>query len=310
MIGPTPPDVHDKFNGFFDCLEDVTVTHDNTTTASIALGPEHHHINILQVKLASLPSDSTTCVKQQYCHMQSFMLGYMQATLACYGMCQWNPDLTQPSDSLFNVACHFVVIGTFRQALITRTYTAYRIPLKYVDSYDLLSKLYDHIVHFHYAAHFRKELDTPGSVLTATELQAWLTHQAHVRLFMYFLLKFLIHVQLAKVRINWLTANRYPPHYIALCQPAATSDDELDPNDSTKKMYCIHKRPERSNEAECWIHHLEMKCLQDNKYKRGGPHPYHRHVPAVPIDSSIKNLPWNMPLDYFDPTFFNGLQYD
>ena len=28
MIGPTPPDVHDKFNRFFNCLEDVAATHD------------------------------------------------------------------------------------------------------------------------------------------------------------------------------------------------------------------------------------------------------------------------------------------
>ena len=248
-------------------------------------------------------------MKQQYRRMQSFMLGYMQATLACYGMRQWNPDLTQPSDSLFNVANRFVVVDTFRQALITRSYSAYRIPLKYAESYDLLSKIYDHIVHFHYAACFRKELDTPGSVLTATELQARLTRRARVRLFMDFLLKFLIYFQLAKARINWLSANKYPPRYVALCQPAATSDDEVDPEDPTKKMYRILKRPERSTEAESWVRRLETKRLQDNKYKRGGPRPYRRHIPAVSINSPIETLPQNMPLDYFDPTFFNGLQY-
>jgi hypothetical protein len=40
IIGPTPPDVHDRFNRFFNCLEDITATHDNTTTTSTALGPE------------------------------------------------------------------------------------------------------------------------------------------------------------------------------------------------------------------------------------------------------------------------------
>jgi hypothetical protein len=32
IIGPTPPDVHDHFNRFFNCLEDITATHNNTTT--------------------------------------------------------------------------------------------------------------------------------------------------------------------------------------------------------------------------------------------------------------------------------------
>src|SRR5258705_7907238 len=169
IIEPTSPDLHDEFNRFFNSLEDVTTTHDNINTSSAALGSAHHRINIAQVTLAALPPDSTVRVKQQYRRMQSFMFGLMQATLACYGMRRWNPDLTQPSDSLFNIACRFVVLSTFRQALVTRTYAAYKIPLKYADSYDLLSKIYDHIVHFHYAARFHKELENPGSVLTATE---------------------------------------------------------------------------------------------------------------------------------------------
>jgi len=183
-IGPTPPDVLEEFNRFFNCLEDVTATYD--TTSSTSLDSTHHCINIDQVKLSALPSNATARVKQQFRHMESFMLGYMQATLACYGMRQWNPNLNQPSDSLFNVACHFVVVGTFQQALITWTYAAYKVPLKYANSYDLLSKIYDHIVHFHYAARFRKELDNPGSVLTTTELQARLLRRAHVCTFMYF----------------------------------------------------------------------------------------------------------------------------
>ena len=123
----------------------------------------------------------------------------------------------------------------------------------------------------------------------------------------YFILQSLICVQLSKARINWLTINKYPSRYIALCQPAATSDDELDPNDLTKKAYHVLKRPERSTEAERWVRRLEAKRIQDNKYRRGARQ-YHRHVPTISIDSSIETLPQNMPLDYFDPPFFNGLQ--
>src|ERR1700682_4078053 len=86
IIRPTPPDLYNEFNRFFNCLEDVTTTHDNITTSSTALGSAHHHINVAQVKLAALPPDSTVRVKQQFRRMQSFMLALMQATLACYGM--------------------------------------------------------------------------------------------------------------------------------------------------------------------------------------------------------------------------------
>jgi len=106
-----------------------------------------------------------------------------------------------------------------------------------------------------------------------------------------------------------LTINKYPLRYTALCQPAATSDDELDPNDSTKKTYRVLRRPERSKEAEDWVRCLEVKRMQDNKYRRGGSRQYRRCIPSIPIDSPIETLPHDMPLDYFDPTFFNGLQY-
>jgi len=187
IIGPTPLDLINEFNRFFNRLEDVTTIYDTTTTTTSL--DSHHCIYIAQVILSGLPSDSTVRVKQQFRRMESFMLGYMKAALACYGMRRWHPDLTQPSDSLFNVACRFVVVGTFRQALITRTYAAYRVPLRYADSYDLLSKIYDHIVHFHYATHFCKELDTPGSVLTTTELQARLSRRARVCILMSSLLR-------------------------------------------------------------------------------------------------------------------------
>jgi len=105
-------------------------------------------------------------------------------------------------------------------------------------------------------------------------------------------------------QLSWLTVNQYPFHYIALCQPAATSDYELDLDDLTKVL----KRPEHSTEAEHWVRCLEVKHIQDNKYRRGGARQYHWHVPTISIDSSIKTLPQNMLLDFFDPTFFNGLQ--
>ena len=117
-------------------------------------------------------------------------------------------------------------------------------------------------------------------------------------------------MQLLKVQINWLTVNKYPPHYVALCHPATTSNDELDPNDPTKRAYRVFKWPERSTEAERWIRHLEVKHIQDNKYRRGGARPYHQHIPTISIDSPIESLPHDMPIDYFDATFFNGLQYN
>jgi hypothetical protein len=92
----------------------------------------------------------------------------------------------------------------------------------------------------------------------------------------------------------------------------ATSDDEADV-DGVKQGGClvhwIKRRPERSEKAEVFIRHLDRAreaASRQDPSKRWRER--QRLVPEVRIDSGFTSLPLNVPIDYFNPEFFNQLQ--
>jgi hypothetical protein len=112
--------------------------------------------------------------------------------------------------------------------------------------------------------------------------------------------------------LAFLEENNYPQRYRDLIDPKATSDDELDSTGLTvknSKVYWIRRRPERSVNAEAWIRLLDQK--REQSIRRDPSKRWRerlRLVPDVPQDSDFQILPQGLPIDYFDPDFFNELQ--
>jgi hypothetical protein len=106
--------------------------------------------------------------------------------------------------------------------------------------------------------------------------------------------------------------NNYPKRYRDLIDSKSTSDDEVDPSGRAikgQRVYLIKKRPERSAKFEKWIRILDKKRQDDARRdpsKRWRERP--REVPEDPKPSDFTALPIGMPIDYFDPDFFNSLQ--
>ncbi|KAF6760968.1 hypothetical protein DFP72DRAFT_843226 [Ephemerocybe angulata] len=120
--------------------------------------------------------------------------------------------------------------------------------------------------------------------------------------------------RLAEKRRTFVKENGYPFRYQALLTTKATSDDERDPNLSIKNkcpVYFIKKRPERSAEAEVFIRKLEgqMEAVAKSKGRRGGGVEHLRVVPPLgeQKDTSFPALPTKMPIDYYDPSYYNSL---
>ena len=121
-------------------------------------------------------------------------------------------------------------------------------------------------------------------------------------------------MQLADARLEFLKANRYPQRYCDLIDPKATSDDEADLNGlkvNGRKVFWIKKRKERSAGAETFIRILDLKreeeaLLDPTKRRR------REKIQLVPEsdqkDSDFPALPSGLPIDYYDPDFFNSLQ--
>ncbi len=241
--------------------------------------------------------------------IEEHRLGYIQACLSRFGMQRWCPDLCQSAYSLYNSACRIIAIDTFKQALISHTYIHISLNTIYTSNMDILIKLYDHFVFHYLLVRYRREARQPGSV--QKELQSNPMYQGRIRV------GFLIclwwrgqltdfPLQLAAARLKFLIENGYPQCYRDLVDPKATSDDE---HDADKKVYLIKHRTERSPEAEKFYRILDRKreevAWQDKSQR------WRERVCVVPVDqqdSAFSALPEGMPIDYYDPAFFNQLQ--
>jgi hypothetical protein len=112
--------------------------------------------------------------------------------------------------------------------------------------------------------------------------------------------------------LKFLQDNGFPIRYQRAIHPKATSDDEADQTGATinhQTVRWIKSRPERSAEAERFIRRLEELREENVRYsskKRWNERP--RRVPATNQKvSTFLKLPENMPIDYFEPSFYNQL---
>lgn len=112
---------------------------------------------------------------------------------------------------------------------------------------------------------------------------------------------------MAAARSKFLEENNYPQRYRDLINAKATSDDKYD---GTQKKWLIKRRPERSTEAEKFFRILDQK--RELTTRQTPSQKWREHVQVVPAtdqqDSTFQVLPEQMPIDYFDPSFFNQLQ--
>ncbi|KAF8893186.1 hypothetical protein CPB84DRAFT_1848664 [Gymnopilus junonius] len=209
--------------------------------------------------------------------VEEHILTYIQACLSRFGLDHWCPDLRQSAYTLYNSACRIIALDTFKQALISHAYMHLSPNTRYATDMTLLIRLYDHFV-FHYMLHhYQKEGRKPGSVVQ--DLQAMPHYRRRIRL--------------AAARLKFLEENNYPQRYRDLIEVKATSDDEYDHSQKAEKFFRIldRKREEsaRQSKSRSWKERVRV-------------------VPTNQEDSKFHVLPEKMPIDYFDPSYFNQLQ--
>lgn len=112
--------------------------------------------------------------------------------------------------------------------------------------------------------------------------------------------------------MKFLKENGFPARYQRAIHPRATSDDEVDKTGlkiNNQLVYWIKRRPERSVEAETFIRRLEEIREENVRYSPKGR--WRERVRRVPDTSqevsTFLKLPEKMPIDYFQPAFYNRL---
>jgi len=96
--------------------------------------------------------------------IEDFILNYVQTYIAEFGLICWCPDLSQTPYSVYNSACRIIALDTFVQAMISHAYDHLQPTRRYMEDMDLLTKLYNHFVHYTVYETYKKELRSPGAV--------------------------------------------------------------------------------------------------------------------------------------------------
>ncbi|PPQ76393.1 hypothetical protein CVT24_007927 [Panaeolus cyanescens] len=222
-------------------------------------------------------------------------LQMMRTTAARYGLKAWAPDLRQAPYGLYNSACRMSAIDSFRQAVIAQVYAMFAPTTRFISDMDLLIKIYDHTVHYFHYRRYVRELANPGANAEQDEDNTVMQNR----------------LRLAKARKTFAIKSGYPKRYLPLFTAKATSDDERADDNATqgsRPVFWIKRRPERSTWAERFICKFEEQRHEFHEHAPGKKRMDRIRIippPSKRLVSPFKRLPKDMPLDYFDPVYFN-----
>jgi len=280
-----------------------------------------HLISPTLVKIGTAASVTKTGkIANQIRNVEEHMINYIHSYLARFGLVRWCPDLRQSAYSLYNSACRIVALDTFVQALVADTYAHVSPNRQLAKDLIVLAKIYDHIVHHRHFLRYQRNSRNPGCVKASDEASPTYQNRRRVRIFKFCQCAEEFHItysffnapQLAVARKEFLTSNRYPQRYIDLIDPKATSDDEANPENKCikgRKVFYIKKRRERSSQAEIFIRLLDLKREEDAALNGKRVRERIRLVPDVEQKlSDFAAIPSHLPIDYYDPDFYNRLQ--
>jgi len=251
-------------------------------------------------------------------NIEATIVEYTATQMSRVGVTRWAPDYTETPGSLWNTAMSFLLIDTFRQAIVAGAYdfNSNHAWKKFITDMDLMVVIYDHVVWYHFFDKWREEKRAPGAAQAEKERQAMYAVKRKVSYFKLALHVIFLHLlQKEKARKQYCKKNKFYRLARYLFNIKATSEDERDPAQSFIGKRPVHhprRRPERAPEADLVIRLVDKAIDITKELTRNSKRP--REDPillAPPIHERNMTLfpafPPNMPIDYYDPGCFNAL---
>jgi hypothetical protein len=241
--------------------------------------------------------------------VEEVILELMDAYLARFGLIAWTPDMQDSPYSIFNSALRIIAIDTFRQAMSAHAYRFLGAKMEYAMDTLLIMRFFDHFVFHHMKARFTWELKYgSGAMEFVDKRKVTLERRRTVSLY--------VRdpnctntgcTQLADKRKKAIIQHGWSKRYLPLITTKATSDDEEIPPKSG--IFVTKKKYGRSAEMEEMVVALDQKremmvsLTQNARWQeRKRVRPTENQPP-----SSFPRIPYDVPLDYYDPAFFNEL---
>ncbi|MBW0517937.1 hypothetical protein O181_057652 [Austropuccinia psidii MF-1] len=218
--------------------------------------------------------------------MNKFVI-YVHASLARIGIRQWAPDLDDSSDTLYNEACRLSAIQTFRQVATIGAYQYMNINLRFLNDIGLLEAAYNHYVHWLMAQRYKKET-RENAKHRKDELKKII---------------FKCRQRLRDTRYQFGVSQKFPKRYMKILEALdAHSDDEYHP---VRKVYLIKTLKFRSNKATKFMRRVDEEIEKTDNANGKRTQRRQRVEPQSPMESLCKRVPKGLPLDFYDPEWFN-----
>ncbi|KAG0143373.1 hypothetical protein CROQUDRAFT_109262 [Cronartium quercuum f. sp. fusiforme G11] len=177
----------------------------------------------------------------------------------------------------------------FRRVAIGGAFAYMNIKKAYIENFDLLEGAYNHYVHYVMVEKYKKEAKEQGKNVKDEERKV--IQRARQRL--------------RNARIKFATNQGYKQRYLDLISLIdAHSDDEYS---ETHQCYIVKTLEYHSTNANAFFEHLTQEMVKNDRLEGRRPQGQIRCRPKKPIISTIGRPPRNMPLDFYDPVWFNDL---
>ncbi|GLB39666.1 hypothetical protein LshimejAT787_0701760 [Lyophyllum shimeji] len=223
-------------------------------------------------------------------------LKFALKTVASFGLLRWAPDvLGGDADSMYNLLHEYIALTTFQQAATAHAYAHMGLIVPLTDDFVLMRKLYRSFVFSYMHRIAKAEAKKPGSAKAAKQMIGVYKRRD----------------ALAKGRIDVLKAYGFNKQVLALAsETEAHSDDDLPEGteESAEAVYQIAEKEGRSEKVKKFFRMADEQrrrmAMRRNRHCR---QERRRAEPATPRPSTLTVLPREVPLDWFEPAYFNDL---
>ncbi|PLW47669.1 hypothetical protein PCASD_04050 [Puccinia coronata f. sp. avenae] len=277
---PDPSTLQEFYERFRDAEELQSAAND---IRAPKLVPKSQIVTLKDLKLGQKK------VGRNILNVEEFFFLYIKATLARLGIRRWAPNLEDSLDSLYNEACRVAAIKSIQQVAGNGAYQCMNCNVKFLNKIDLLIQAYNHYVHFRQCGKYNRELKSTGHYVEEAERKAISGARKRLR----------------NARVNFGKKNNLPSCYMKIldCLDAHSDDEYSDKH----KCYLIKTVPFWSANTNKFFRRLDF--LMDKDFKCDGRRDQRRkgRMPSRKLESIFTKTPTGLPIDFYDPDWFNDL---
>ncbi|KAG6904703.1 hypothetical protein DXG01_007800 [Tephrocybe rancida] len=230
-------------------------------------------------------------------HIKEDFLLQMFCSVAMLGLPRWVPDVfSNDPDDLYNFLHEQCAYQTFRQIVAAYGYSFLGVNMSQVEDWALCRKIFRSFCYSHMQKAAKIEAKSPGGLKKKNEADN-VTSCREV---------------LADKWLDYLKAEGFPRRVIALAvETEAHSDDEFmdaDPESGRPKPVYWRKIKEGQSVKTTALFRMvdERRICKAARQRSGNLKLEREHEePPMPQQSILTRMPKDVPIDWFDPTFFS-----